>query len=95
MPLFLLMTTYPRVHAYNGNRNDPRIAGIIEHFERLKSKIDEWENSLKNRAVPAIELNWQFASFSIVIRKLSNQALLARVSISICGAISSLKDVIE
>ena len=61
-----------------------RIAGINEHFERLKSEINEWENSLKHQAVPVVEINWGFISFSKVIHKLANQALLARVAIPIC-----------
>ena len=54
---------------------------------RIYQSTLQWENSLKNQAVPAVELNWQFASFSNVIRELSIQALLARVSIPICGAV--------
>ena len=73
---------------------ETRITEIMEHFKRLKSEINEWENSLKILAVPAVELNRQFASFSKVICELSNQALLARVLIPICGAIWSLKKVI-
>ena len=52
------------------------------------------ENSLKHQAVPEVEINWQFISFSKVIHKLANQALMARVAIPICGAISRLKEVI-
>ena len=73
---------------------ETRINEIIERFERIISEINEWENSLKNRAVPVDQLNRQFSFFSKVIKVLSNQALLANVSISICGAIVSLKDVI-
>ena len=67
---------------------------IFECFERLKSEINEWENSLKHWAVSAVEINLQFISFSKVIHNLENQALLARVAIPICEAISSLKEVI-
>ena len=33
---------------------EKRITEIIEPFERLKSEINEWENSFKNLAVPAV-----------------------------------------
>ena len=41
-----------------------------------------------------VEINQPFVSFSKVICELENQALLARVGIPFCRAISSLKDVI-
>ena len=41
-----------------------------------------------------VKINRQFISFSIVIHKLANQTLLARVAIPISRPISSLKEVI-
>ena len=38
----------------------------MERFQRLKSEINEGENSIKNQAVPPVELNQHFASFSKV-----------------------------
>ena len=35
---------------------ETRITEIIECFERLKSEINEWENSHKNQAVPGMNL---------------------------------------
>ena len=57
-------------------------------------KINEWERSLKNLSVSLVEINQQFSFLSKVITELSNQALLARVSILICRDILSLTDVI-
>ena len=67
------------VHAYNRNGRGWR---------------KDYGNLLKHQAVSVIEINWQFISFSKLIRDLANQALLARVEIPICRAISSLKNMI-
>ena len=73
---------------------ETRIAEVIGRFEGLKLEINEWEMFLKRQAVSEIEINRQFNSFLKIIGDLANQALLARVDISTCGAIASLKIVI-
>ena len=67
---------------------------FMDCFQILKMKINEWEKSLKNRNVTSVEINQQFNSLSKAINDLSNQALLAKVSIPMCRDISSLADVI-
>ena len=71
-----------------------RINKIMDRYQNLKMKINEWERFLKNRTVSLVEINQQFSSLSKIITELLNQALLARVSIPICRNISSLTDVI-
>ena len=70
---------------------ETRINKIMDRFQKLKMK---WERSFKNRSVSLVEIYQQFSSLSKVITEISNQALLARVSIPICIDISSLTDVI-
>ena len=52
------------------------------------------ERSIENRPVPSIEIYQQFNFLSKVITELSNQAIVARISIPICRDISSLTDCI-
>ena len=54
---------------------ETRITEIMNRFQRLKAKINEWENLLNNQAVSLVEINQQFSSFSKEICELSNQAL--------------------
>ena len=49
-----------------------RINKIMDGFQKLKMKINEWERSLKNQTVSRVEINQQFSSLSKVITKLSN-----------------------
>ena len=58
---------------------ETRIKKIVDFFQNLKMKINEWEKSLKNRTVPSVEINQQFSSLSKAINELQNQALLAKV----------------
>ena len=62
---------------------ETRTNKIMNHFQKLKMKINEWERSLKNRSVSSVEIYQQFSSLSKIITELSNQALLARVLILI------------
>ena len=69
------------------------MAGVITRFDELKLGIADWENFIKCHPVFSVEINNQFNSFLKVICDLAKQALLARVDISTCRAISSLKNV--
>ena len=73
---------------------ETRINKIMDCFQKLKAKINEWDKSLKDQTVSPVEINQQFSSLSKVITELSNQALLGRVSIPICRNILSLTDII-
>ena len=43
---------------------ETRITKMREPFQKLKAKINEWEKSVKNRAVTPVKINQQFSSFS-------------------------------
>ena len=68
---------------------------IFEQFESLKIKIYEWKKIILSQFIPTDEFQPQFSSFTISISELSNQSLLARVSMPICRDISGLTDVIS
>ena len=49
---------------------ETRITKIMNWFQKLKLKINEWERSLKNRTVSSVEINQQFSFLSKVITEL-------------------------
>ena len=72
-----------------------RTSKIIGQFQRLKMEVYEWERSTMHQPISSVEIHQQFKSLSKIVTELSNQALLARLSIPICRDISSLADVIS
>ena len=49
---------------------------MMDRFQTLRMKINEWERSIKNGSVSLVEIYQQFNSLSKVITELSNQIIL-------------------
>ena len=77
------------------NRYEVRVAGVMERFERLKTKNNEWEILLNSQVIPPVGMNRQFDLLSRVVQDLAREALLARVVFPMCGEISNYKNIIN